>query len=159
MKVGLCPKTKQERTPSTPDENWFGTDKQTWRYRRCEGSYGLNCWLNDKGTYADQFGEEYFFDRFTSAGSGVPVFADSIWVGGWPKGIDNPKLVDLLGGGYPGIPVLGNCMARFCVDRHSRAVNVVFTGGHVEKIDLEDLWTLRWHVNYERPDTRIELPD
>jgi prepilin-type processing-associated H-X9-DG protein len=34
------------------------------------------------------------------------------------------------------------------------AINVSFFDGHVALVPLENLWTLYWHVDYQRPATR-----
>ena len=42
-------------------------------------------------------------------------------------------------------------MQRVCIARHGKRVNVAFLDGHVAAVDLRDLWTLRWHSQWKRP--------
>ena len=42
-----------------------------------------------------------------------------------------------------------NAMNRFCVNRHDGATNGVFVDFSVRKIGLKQLWTLKWHRNYD----------
>jgi hypothetical protein len=41
-------------------------------------------------------------------------------------------------------------MERFCINRHDMAINLAFVGGNVERVDLSDLWAIRWHKTYYR---------
>jgi hypothetical protein len=38
------------------------------------------------------------------------------------------------------------------------AVDVSCTDGHVQKVKLDDLWQLTWHLNYVPPAKRPGLP-
>jgi hypothetical protein len=40
-------------------------------------------------------------------------------------------------------------MWRFCIDRHSGAVNGSFLEGSVQEIPLPVLWNLKWHRQFE----------
>jgi prepilin-type processing-associated H-X9-DG protein len=40
-------------------------------------------------------------------------------------------------------------MRRVCLNRHNAAVNSAFLDWSVRKVDLKELWTLRWHKNYD----------
>jgi prepilin-type processing-associated H-X9-DG protein len=39
-------------------------------------------------------------------------------------------------------------MRRFCLNRHGAAMNGVFLDFSVRKLGLKELWTLKWHSNY-----------
>jgi hypothetical protein len=41
-----------------------------------------------------------------------------------------------------------NAMKTCCIDRHSRGINGVFSDWSVRKIGLKELWTLKWHRNF-----------
>ena len=83
---------------------------------------------------------------------------------GWPNHTDLPP-DDLQGSGYiksfggerlPGIYGKTH-MGRFCIDRHSRKVNIAFADAHVERVKLEKLWQLKWHKKF-RSKRNIKLP-
>lgn len=40
------------------------------------------------------------------------------------------------------------CMSRFCINRHEGTVNGAFMDWSVRKIGLKELWTLKWHYEY-----------
>jgi len=71
-----------------------------------------------------------------------------MWVGSWPFDFD--AVPDDVTGeiGYPGYPhAEGYFMGRFCIDRHKKAINIGFVSSSVERVYLEELWTLKWHMN------------
>jgi prepilin-type processing-associated H-X9-DG protein len=37
---------------------------------------------------------------------------------------------------------------RFCLNRHSGAVNCLFMDSSVRKVGLKELWTLKWHREF-----------
>jgi len=60
--------------------------------------------------------------------------------------------------GYPGYPhAEGYFMGRFCIDRHKKAVNIGFVDSSVERVYLEELWTLKWHQHF-KPNYDVSLP-
>ena len=48
-------------------------------------------------------------------------------------------------------------MARVCINRHSRGINLTFMDGSTRKVFLKDLWMLKWHTE-SRPDYDVEIP-
>jgi len=40
-------------------------------------------------------------------------------------------------------------MARFCMDRHNRAVNFSFADGSARTIKVTALWSLQWHRKFQ----------
>jgi len=156
MKVTFCPMTKrQERT----EESFYGSAYSSWRFMGGEGSYGLNLWLlPDDPIYAPAFPAGNFYKKYSDAKSDVPLLGDSMWVGSWPFDIDMvPE--DITGQiGYPGYPhAEGYFMGRFCIDRHKKAINIGFVDSSVERVYLEELWTLKWHRNF-RPNYEVSIP-
>ena len=134
----------------------WGNDKQCWQGwnrvkevnngKRVDGSYGFNGW-NHFDMYEPN---SVHFDKVyqsTSEGEPVkaPMLADSIWVDGWPQ--ESNKAPSTYHGSNE------SSMARFCLDRHTGFVNVVFNDSHVEEVALADLWTLHWHKEWKTPAT------
>ena len=76
----------------------------------------------------------------------VPLIFDATWATAWPKELDaTPKTLY----GDVGTPftlgISNNLGSRVCVARHRMAINVGFLDGHVQTVQLPELWTLRWH--------------
>jgi prepilin-type N-terminal cleavage/methylation domain-containing protein/prepilin-type processing-associated H-X9-DG protein len=42
----------------------------------------------------------------------------------------------------------GSTMARFCMNRHNGHVNCLFLDWSVRKVGLKELWTLKWHPEF-----------
>jgi hypothetical protein len=76
----------------------------------------------------------------------IPVFADTMWRGGGPythgEGGDPPA--------YNGQWVNAKAeMKHFCIDRHNGANNHLFLDWTVRSVDLKELWTLKWHKQFD----------
>jgi len=117
--------------------------------RREEGSYGVNCWI-----YKPRPGQTIIQGRPTKhnwktkdveGAYRIPVFADTMWRGGGPmeegtKG-DPPQFDgQWLGAGHE--------MKHFCIDRHNGSTNFLFMDWSVRKVGIKELWTLKWHRNF-----------
>lgn len=78
----------------------------------------------------------------------VPVMLDSTWLWTQPKGN---------GGGddappeFDAIPVADYAKNSWqsCINRHDGGVNCLFFDWSVRKVGLKELWTLKWHPNYD----------
>jgi prepilin-type processing-associated H-X9-DG protein len=40
-------------------------------------------------------------------------------------------------------------MPDICINRHDRGINVLFMDGSVRKVGLKELWTLKWHREFD----------
>ena len=150
--VRLCPEATQ--TGDFPYGNaftaWGDPTRVNIPWLGLGGSYGLNMWLhhlpNDGVDGLMVFGHTQLigprdaFVKFPAKESDrVPLVADCLWVGGWPRHTDAPPTT--LAGRYE----LDQHMRRFCMARHKRFVNVAFLDGHAAPVALEDLWRLKWN--------------
>ncbi|MBN2129775.1 MAG: hypothetical protein JW741_09775 [Sedimentisphaerales bacterium] len=111
-------------------------------------SYGINSWTNDtahdRGTRLER--DFWRTTENVENPATVPVFADSTWHDAWPRHTDQPPPA-ARGSGW-GNTGLINEMDLFCIDRHGGGVNVLFMDWSVRKVGLKELWTLKWHRNY-----------
>jgi prepilin-type N-terminal cleavage/methylation domain-containing protein len=152
MEVLLCPVTKNPgpRTGSLSP----GSKLVSWKFLDTEGSFGMNLWLVpnckwSKPPHIPPGDQKNFFARISDSGSGVPLFADSMWVGSYPYSASlAPTALELETGEIPLSSNPDDFMKRFCIDRHGMAINVGFVDGSMEKVKLEELWTLRWSKNF-----------
>jgi len=157
-----------QASPSTIAPGAFGTADYPWCWINwssgsfdAQGSYGYNGWCYTQ----DPNGQDPtgYFLRETSfvSGSKTPLFADAVWVDGWPAPNDAPN-TDLYNGRNDG------GLGRFAVARHGgrsasaapRRVaansvlpgrnNVGFADGHVEPLKLNDLWRLYWSKTWPK---------
>jgi len=99
------------------------------------GSYGFNSWL-----FHRQRPGNASFVRFPPKGADrVPLIGDCAdpwplvsWTDRPPGNIQDPD------------PRQVGELSSFCLDRHRRAVNIVFVDGHAEHVQLAELWNLKW---------------
>ena len=182
MKIMQCPETKF--VPETADfestDYVYGKVNQTWRYHpatfHAEGSYSINQWVggwdgnneNTSGAPLAPGGDKYsmtYRDQYVSK-SDIPAFWDGLWVEvgpRWDDGFSSFAGVkeDPSGATFVDDCLIGGSLAsggfqRICVDRHGMAINVGFTDGHVEKVPLEKLWSLKWNKIFQ-PQNDIQI--
>ena len=156
MKVTFCPMAKRQ---DRSEQSFYGSAYSSWRFMGGEGSYGLNLWLlPDDPIYGPGLPAGNYYRKYSDANSRAPLLGDSVWVGSWPFNTDMvPE--DLSGEvGYPGYPHgKGYFMGRFCVDRHKKAINIGFVDSHIERVQLVELWILKWH-QHSKPNSDVSIP-
>lgn len=84
----------------------------------------------------------------------APILGDGVWRSAtpgmpgtmkqFPKDLSNP-----MAGADPG-SVDG--VSRFVTNRHGRVTNVSFADTHAESVQLNHMWSLKWHRHYETVD-------
>ena len=70
---------------------------------------------------------------------------DCIFIGGFPTSEDEPPEFSgqtFWSGG-------GGEMDRYCLDRHQGHINALFADCSVRKIGLKEMWTLKWHREFD----------
>lgn len=175
-----CPETRDNPNPKdaaqTIDEggagsNFTGTASYDWDFSRTS-SYCLNGWVYRTTTDTAQPsgapylrsgmsvlpgppdpGTKFYVNVSGSKESNrIPLWGDGTWADAWPKPTDKaPK--NLRDGGYETQNFayqLRSSMARYCIDRHNRKINIVFLDGHVDQTSLSSLWQLKWHEGYNQ---------
>lgn len=139
--------------------------------RLYHGSYSMNNWLAAPGSVTpdvtvatrqqgmsilvgiaaapDRDRAISYFWRGTDARgmAAVPAFADSWWWCAWPRANDEPPITEDDRSAFP--CGCRNAMQRFCLPRHGRAVNVAFLDGAARRVGVKELWTLKWHREYD----------
>jgi len=117
---------------------------------REEGSYGVNCWI-----YKPKPGQTIIQGRPTKdnwktkdavGGNKIPVFADTMWRGGGPMEMGTKGDPPEFGGQWLGA---GHEMKHFCIDRHNGSTNFLFMDWSIRKVGLKELWTLKWHREFD----------
>lgn len=161
LKILLCPSATQEH----PTNNTYGGTNYAYysgKWLPDEdaelASYGFNCWLFDlpPGTSSLQgrLAEDHWRETsYVKSASRVPLMADSAWRGGGPSyanGINNKDIAP------PATATeaeenasAGAEMAHFVMDRHSKHINVVFMDFSARKVELKELWKLKWHKSFD----------
>ncbi|MHC4535601.1 MAG: type II secretion system protein [Planctomycetota bacterium] len=117
-------------------------------------SYGLNGWVyNAKEPDEIVYHPERHWGELNIKGAGnIPLFLDCNRTEGRPSNIGNLPEPEILGmiDGIRVYPLIDWRLdwRRFCLNRHSGAVNCLFMDSSVRKVGLKELWTLKWHRNF-----------
>ena len=149
----LCPMATREVANAS---DW-GTLKAWWRsvdlpgggQYRYVGSYSINSWTNFMTADRGDRVKRYFWKNAYGVKNlnNIPVFADSTWHDAWPLPHDNPpEFPDEFGWGSQGT---SDEMKHFCIDRHNGFVNFLFMDWSVRPVGLKELWTLKWHREFD----------
>jgi prepilin-type N-terminal cleavage/methylation domain-containing protein len=116
-----------------------------------EASFGQNCWLYNPPPEVREIQQrpsawDWRTMNVRHAGE-IPVFADTMWRGGGPfpsgpRG-DPPD--------FNGQWINADAeMRHFCIDRHHATINHLFLDWSVRPVGIKELWTLRWHRQFDR---------
>jgi prepilin-type N-terminal cleavage/methylation domain-containing protein/prepilin-type processing-associated H-X9-DG protein len=121
------------------------TGNYGWDREDFFGSYGINGWTRNpppelESQYHGNFPTKNNWRRPNVKGANrVPVFLDCRWPDGWmDDGIEPPEYED-----QP------TTFVRFCMNRHNGGINGLFMDWSVRKIGLKELWTLKWHREFD----------
>jgi len=147
-KIRCCP------AASNPDKNggtfgtWGPMPGGGWAVEGDYGSYGINSWIYNpaKNTGMDTGMEpEYYWRKINVKGvARAPIMMDSPWVDGWPMPTDYPpRASGVFEAGF------NSNMKRYCLNRHDGVVGGVFADASARKVHLKELWTLKWHREFD----------
>jgi len=159
--IMFCPEARKLGYDSQ-NNTWVGSSKTSWEWwwrnpyvtsapfeiLTLNGSFGLNgyvCNCPDPGN------ENNWKTVYTKNAAEVPVLLDCAVSGGSPLSYDPPpKVRDWIEVGWqtPNMPF-------FCIDRHNGTIDGLFGDFSARKIQLKQLWRLKWHRTY---DLRAPLP-
>jgi prepilin-type N-terminal cleavage/methylation domain-containing protein/prepilin-type processing-associated H-X9-DG protein len=151
----MTTKTQQEGAP--PRYAVIGTPDDP------KGSYALNEWVYDSDhTGGGRSLDDYWRSTAHRGPNNIPVMGDAATrPDGQPYPTDQPPTYE--GEPRTGVGTGGNEMRIFCIDRHRGAVNILFMDWSARPVGLKELWTLKWHRNFDTngPWTRagLVMPD
>ncbi|MHC4628075.1 MAG: prepilin-type N-terminal cleavage/methylation domain-containing protein [Planctomycetota bacterium] len=141
--ITLCPSAIKpyDEGGKIPYGAWRGPDDFLF-------SYGLNGWVYNakESNEMVNFPIERFWGELNIKGAeNIPLFLDCRRAEGFPSTISvPPEKGEYAMVGWD-LPV---DWGRFCLNRHSGAVNCLFMDSSVRKVGLKELWTLKWHREF-----------
>jgi hypothetical protein len=112
-----------------------------------KGSYGINGYCVDIQPDREPRGQASWYWRGPNvAGAAyVPLFLGSQRYNGVVDSADPPPAYDGQGWSEGG----DGRMLRYCLNRHDGFVNGLFMDFSTRKIGLKELWTLKWHRQFD----------
>ncbi len=118
-------------------------------------SYGGNNWMYNAEASHGKFAWYWKKKNATRTPEQVPLFGDyggisNVAMGAWPNDYDLPP-------NYPGEPQITNQdsgIRRFCMDRHNGYGCYSFMDGSARKVGMKELWTLKWHKEFDTKNKR-----
>jgi len=115
-----------------------------------EASFGQNNWLFNPpaGVTAIQGrpAKQHWRNMNVRGASQIPVFADTMWRGGGPSVSGARGDPPQYNGEWTGAD---KEMRHFCIDRHDGFINALFLDWSVRPVGLKELWTLKWHREFD----------
>ena len=141
--ITLCPSAIKpyDEGGEDPYAAWRGQDDVLF-------SYGLNGWVynaKESDELRDSSPIERHWGELNIKGAGnIPLFLDCHRAEGRPSNLSEPPEIE----GKVGFVYLIIDWGRFCLNRHSGAVNCLFMDSSVRKVGLKELWTLKWYRNF-----------
>lgn len=149
--IYLCPSAKKIGRPvpsSAPAylnlEAWDGSKSTAWAYKFMgqlfTSSYSVNTMREDirmrKAIPAEKPSE-------------VPILFDSTFrLTGLVESDDPPPQYDDMPRGIPTYKDTRAC--GICIDRHNGGINILLMDASVRKVELKELWTLRWNDQFNK---------
>jgi len=127
-----------------------GQAPEPWDSHVAYGSYGYNGAVGYQGldhANPDHFMYEQAWRTADVRGRDrIPVYFDSAWPwnGDWSQSHMEPPECEAV----PTAVGLGVWNAP-CINRHDGGINAVFLDWSVRKVGLKELWTLKWHRQFE----------
>jgi len=119
----------------------FGPSPTEPKYRYARGSYGYNEWTHFRGG-------DYFWGPGTiKSPSSVPLIFDHICQVAFPFDSDPPPEYDDTGPRQT--QIFWASMSGVCINRHNGGINVLFMDWSARKVGLKELWTLKWHREFD----------
>jgi len=125
----------------------FPENDSRYGYAGLAGSYGINDYVGNPAKARNPggvLGENswYWVAPDVAGANRIPLFLDATWLGGMPQHANTPPS-EANGTGGNGM------MQRYCIDRHEGTNNAVMVDFSVRKVGLKELWTLKWHRQFD----------
>ncbi len=126
----------------------------TGRQGGSKASYGCNAWTNIYGDWGGSKRRRWH-RRDKRGPSNIPVLFDCATPSVLPYHSCPPRELEhilFVGGVFSDIIPDENVttMSPVCINRHNGGVNMLFMDWSVRKVGLKELWTLKWHKDFDR---------
>jgi prepilin-type N-terminal cleavage/methylation domain-containing protein/prepilin-type processing-associated H-X9-DG protein len=155
VKMRLCPMARRPSSDAFGPEEYdalgipsliggtflaWGRFFQTTDLQANYGSYGLNAWHYYGGYDESSSLPEAWQTAYVRGADRVPVMLDST------QSLTEVR-ADLIPPANDSVPIASHTTS--CINRHNGAVNGLFMDWSVREVGLKELWTLKWHREYD----------
>jgi len=138
----LCPMaTRYEDNENDPYRDRYYSLGSTYTAWKCSGVVGKGQAAEE--TYYGSYGLNYFVDAAKGYTAQTPLLLDCAGAGVRPYPTDAPPAFNGQFAGNSG------ALSWVCIDRHQGGINALFCGMTVRKVGLKELWTLKWHPEWD----------
>jgi prepilin-type processing-associated H-X9-DG protein len=140
----LCPMARQSEL-ATIDGYCVGTF-EAWicpNHGKYAGSYGLNDWCVghwDGSTPGNTAMKWNHLDHKST--NNIPVLLDGRFPCPRPYDLCDPPSEE------DAVCMFDRSISPFCINRHDGGINCLFMDWSVRKVGLKELWTLKWHKEF-----------
>jgi prepilin-type N-terminal cleavage/methylation domain-containing protein len=140
--LSLCPSA----TKPLPEENvWWGDTfhAYSWSWAGVSdtyGSYGTNYHVYDRSPRGRAIEPTQWTSGNVRGAGRIPLLCDSATLSVAPRHTDPPGEFEGYIKNYP--------FSEMCLNRHHHGINVLFLDWSVRKVGLKELWTLKWHRQF-----------
>jgi len=150
--IRCCPMATKLASPTGQSNPVGGTFLAWGRWNRGQwpwngyGSYGINHWVYG-WPYRNVRNRRHWTSLHVKGASNIPVHLDSCWPMG--RVYDNQQPPPE----HDAVPTASPTASRpywrnFCINRHNGGINSLFMDWSVRKVGLKELWTLKWHAEF-----------
>lgn len=124
-------------------DTWYQTTRPRLARHDIYGSYAVNEWTFDFNHWPAAEFERYPYwgGVFVKGTNNIPVCLDSAWMIQKPKHLNVPPPYDDV--------IDASNMSYVCINRHDGGINGLFMDWSVRKVGLKELWTFKWHRNFD----------
>ena len=139
-----CPTARKPAVGSLGSSNWhLGGTHFPWSLRsnsarvRVDCSYGVNVWAQ---SVPEPGADARYWQTVPGKGAGnIPLLTDSVFWWSCRRNMGEP----------PPLPDTWTASSMpCCVNRHNGFINGVFMDWSSRRIGLKELWTLKWHCDF-----------
>jgi prepilin-type N-terminal cleavage/methylation domain-containing protein len=130
---------------------WLVGPYEAWvclNHKRCSGSYGLNGWCMP-WPYVLKGNSRPWRHVNHKGANNIPVMLDSAAPLSYPLATNPPPCKVVPSEDLDWLDPSAGSMLPFCINRHDRFTNSLFVDWSVRKVGLKELWTLKWHREFD----------
>lgn len=163
-KIRLCPSASRRLPdaivpPTLTSDFCIGSQFGAWSNAGEIGSYGMNAYAQTSDALTQRIwgiDPKLCWGNFTVKNArSIPLVADCVWGDAYVASTDRPRPKEAITSSQQ-LDAYGH-INRFLVNRHGKAINLVFLDSSVQNVNLSGLWQFSWSRVYMPPRDKITI--